>query len=51
MHFCVDDASCVIMTMANGKYYMFDLHSNDAVGLQNDKGQLYYYISKYKRDY
>ena len=39
------------MKMTNGTHKMFDQHSGDVMGFQNDKGQLYLYISKYERDY
>ena len=35
---CLGDASCAIMTMANGTYYRFDSHICDKKGFQNGKG-------------
>ena len=36
--YCVGDAACAIMTLTNGTYYMFDPHTHDVMGFQNDKG-------------
>ena len=35
---CAGDAACAITTVANATYYMFDSHSSDVTGLQNDSG-------------
>ena len=34
---CLGEATCAIMTVANGAYYMFDPYSLDMTGFQNDR--------------
>ena len=42
---CLGDAACAIMTLTNGTYYMYESHSINVIGFQNNKGSavlLYY---------